>query len=439
MTRVGGTGGNPPRGNHEQSDLVTTSPARGVEMQSLLSDVKVLEVGNFMAVPFAGMILSDLGAEVTKVENPERGDETRSTPPFVGGEGAVFLQMNRNKRSIALDLKHPRGADAFRRLACDADVVLENLRPGAMVRLGLGYDALAALNAGLVYVAASGWGRDGPAASRPGLDIMAQARSGLMSITGEPGGPPAKVGVPICDLTCALYVAIAALSALHERVHTGRGQFADVSLFEAGVSFTVWEAARFFSTGEIGARRGSAHQATAPYQAIVTADGWITVGAVTPKTWSAFCDVLEATELIQDERFRDAGLRFKHVETLIPLIEAITVTRPSSHWLAGLEAAGVPCAPIQHVGQVYDDPTLTARAFLWQSEHPLGGSICQLGSPLRFSKSKTIRRSAAPLLGEHTREVLGAAGFDTQEVDRLLTDGAARAAEGNEASIASAQ
>src|ERR1700680_2904615 len=225
-----------------------------------LAGIRVLEVGNYMAGPFCGMQLADLGAEVIKIENPDGGDQVRLVAPLIAGEGSAFMRLNRNKRSIALDLKKVVGREVFRRLVATADVVVENLRPGTMDDLGLDYDALSHINPGLVYVAASGWGQDGPLKGQPGMDIMAQARSGLMSITGTPGGDPVKVGVPVCDLVCALYGALAAVAALCARRETGLGQHIDVSLYEAGVSLALWEAGKYFATGEIQGPLGSAHQ-----------------------------------------------------------------------------------------------------------------------------------------------------------------------------------
>ena len=248
----------------------------------------MLEVGVFIAAPFATLQLADLGADVIKVENLD-GEPVRASGPFVNGESSTFLRLNRSKRSVALDLKSPEGKRAFLRLAAKADVVVENLRPGAMRALGLSYDDIRAVNPRVVYASASGFGQDGPLADRPGLDIMAQARGGLMSITGAPGGAPAKVGVPVCDLVCALYVALGIVAALRERDRSGAGQYIDVSLLESAVSLAVWEAGRFFATGEIGRPLGSAHQSEAPYQALRSADGWLTLGAVTPKTWAALC------------------------------------------------------------------------------------------------------------------------------------------------------
>jgi crotonobetainyl-CoA:carnitine CoA-transferase CaiB-like acyl-CoA transferase len=391
-----------------------------------LFDVRVLEVGNYMAGPFCGMQLADLGAEVIKIEQPDGGDQVRLAAPFLEGESSPFVRLNRNKRSLVLDLKASRGKELFRQLAGTADIVVENLRPGTMADLELDYARLAVLNPRLVYVAASGWGQDGPLSSLAGLDIMAQARSGLMSITGMPGGDPVKVGVPVCDLVCALYGALAAVSALRVRERTGRGQHIDVSLFEAGVSLAVWEAGKYFATGEIPRPLGSAHQINAPYQAIRSANGWFTIGATSTRNWAAFCAAMGLRRLMEDPRYADTNRRFANRAELIAEIEDLTGTRPTAHWIALLEEAGVPCAPIQDYGQVFTDAHLLARGFFWEAPHPTLGEVRQLGSPMRLSESPTRRERAGPLFGEDSEAVIRDLGYDQEEVEALVSQGVIR-------------
>ena len=386
-----------------------------------LAGVRVLEIGAFMAAPFATMQLADLGADVLKVENPAGGDPVRATGPFIDGHSSPFARLNRNKRSIALDLKNERGAAVLRRLVERADVLVENLRPGALARLGFGYDAVRAINPRIVYASASGWGQDGPLASLPGLDIMAQARAGLMSITGPPDGDPVKIGVPICDLVCWLYGALAIVAALRARDITGEGQAIDVSLLESGVSLAIWEAGRYFATGEVGRPLGSAHQSTAPYQAVRTADGWITVGAVTPKTWTGLCTALDLPELLDDPRYQDAFERHGRRDTLIPAIEAATTKWATVDLVEALDAAGVPCAPISDMAQVFGDAHLDQRGFFWDAPHPELGLVRQIGSPLRLSATPPVRRSAGPLLGADTEAVLAEAGLSSAEIEDLLS------------------
>ena len=384
-----------------------------------LSGVRVLEVGVFMAAPFAAMQLADLGAEVIKIEDPRAGDPVRASGPFVDGESSPYLRLNRNKESVALDLKSEAGRRAFLALVETADVVIENLRPGAMARLGLDAAGVQAVNPRVVYASGSGWGQDGPLAPLPGLDIMAQARSGIMSITGTPGGEPVKVGVPVCDLVCGLYLALAVTAALRERDRTGIGQAVDVSLFEAGVSLAVWEAGKYFATGEVGGPLGSAHQSQAPYQAFRTSDGWITIGANTPNTWAGLCRTLGMDDELDDERYSDPTKRHALREELRETIEARTTNRTTADLEAALGAAGVPCAPINDYGQVFTDDHLTARDFFWAAEHPALPPQRQIGNPMRLSASPPVRRNAGPPLGADTRAVLTRAGVPADVVDAV--------------------
>jgi crotonobetainyl-CoA:carnitine CoA-transferase CaiB-like acyl-CoA transferase len=395
-------------------------------MQAPLAGVRVLEVGNYMAGPFCAMQLADLGADVVKVESPAAGgDEVRKTEPFLGPEreSSTFVRLNRNKRSLALDLKASAGKQVFRELVERFDVVVENLRPGTMADLELDYERLARLNPRLVYVAASGWGQDGPYSQLAGLDIVAQGMSGLMSITGEPDGDPVKVGVPVTDLVCALYGALACVSALRARDRDGRGQLVDVSLFEAGVSLAIWEAGRYFATGEVPRPLGSAHQTSAPYQAIRAADGWFTVGATSPRNWEAFCRVLDRPEWISDEGFRDNASRHRRRAELAELIEEVTRRRPASEWVQRLQAAGVPSGALQDYGQVFGDPHLHARDFFWEAPHAQLGPVRQLGSPMRFGETPVERRTAGPRFGEHSAEVLRELGRSPEEIARLADEG----------------
>lgn len=388
-----------------------------------LSGVRVVEVGNFMAVPFCGMQLADLGADVIKVENPRGGDLTRGTGPFIEGESSNFVRLNRNKRSVALDLKSADGKAMFLRLAARADVVIENLRPGTMDGLGLGYATLRERAPQLVYLSATGFGNDGPYAQMAGLDIIAQGMSGLMSITGEPGRPPVKIGVPIADLTCALYATIAVLAALRARERDGKGQFIDVSLLESAVSFAVWEAGRYFATGEVPRPTGSAHQAVAPYQAFRTADGYVTFGANSQSHWLRLCELLGLEALASDERFADNERRVANRTELIAAIEAVTASRPTAEWMERLGAAGIPCGPIWTFDRVFDDEHLAEREYFVDAPHPTLGPVRQLGSPMRFSRTETRIERAGPVLGADTADVLREIGVEEAEIARLARDG----------------
>ena len=393
-----------------------------------LHGVRVIEVGSFIAGPFCAAQLADLGADVVKVEQPDVGDHVRQIGPFVDGESSAFVRLNRNKQSLAVDLKTEEGKAIFRRMVRGADVVVENLRPGSMAALDLGYSSLTKLNPRLVYFVASGWGQDGVLSQAPGLDIMAQARSGLMSITGPARGGPVKVGVPICDLVCALYGALAVVAALRARDENNRGQLVDVSLFEAGVSLSVWEAAEFFATSRVPKRLGSAHQRAAPYQAVRSADGWFTVGATTQHSWRALCSAIDLPSLLSDARFLDVNARHRHRATLARLVEKVTRTEPTRHWIELLTDRGIPCAPIQDYSAVYGDRALTDREYFWDAPHPTLNRVRQLGSPMRFGATRTVRRRAGPLLGEDTAAILAGLGYKPEAIASLAARGTVKLA-----------
>lgn len=393
-----------------------------------LDGVRVLELSNYMAGPFCGMLLADLGADVIKVENPRGGDYGRALGPFPTGssDGAGFLRMNRNKRSVALDLKGPPGREAFELLAHRADVLVENFRPGTMEDLGLGYALLSHDNPGLVYVAISGFGATGRRRDRPGLDIIVQAESGLMSITGEPDGDPVKVGVPIVDLSAGLYAALGAVSALRERDRTGRGTFLDLALLDTAVSLAVWESGVYFTTGDVPERLGSAHRVDAPYQAFRTADGYVVLGATSPRSWQAFVELLGIDELRREE-WSTPEKRRTRVKELAVIIERATRQRPTETWYAALSQAGIPCGRIRGYDEVFTDEALAERGMLVDIPAPEHGTVRGLGSPLHFGSERAAIRRAAPRLGEHTREVLREIGYDDATIDVLARDEASPA------------
>src|SRR5437868_13394257 len=388
-----------------------------------LAGIRAVEIGNYMAGPFCGMQLADLGADVVKVEHPKAGDLARLLEPLASAESGNFARLNRDKRSLAIDLKREESRSVFRRLAARADVIVENLRPGTMEDLGLSPRSLLDANPRLIYVAVTGWGLDGPYADRPALDIIVQGQSGLMSVTGEEAGGPVKVGVSIADLSAGLYATIATLAALRARDRDGKGQLVDISMFESAVSLAVWEAGVHFTTGEIPRAAGSAHKLVAPYQAVAASDRHFIVGATTPPTWTAFCRVLGLEGLERDPRYADATLRRHNRDSLIAAIEAITATKPAAHWLAALRAAGVPCGEIADYGDVFSDPHLVARQFFMDLPHPRLGAIRGLGSPLRLERTPVRHRRSGPLLGEHTAEVLREAGCTDDDIARLEREG----------------
>jgi crotonobetainyl-CoA:carnitine CoA-transferase CaiB-like acyl-CoA transferase len=389
-----------------------------------LRGIRVVEIGNYMAGPYCGMQLADLGADVVKVESPKGGDLARLLEPIANGESGNFARLNRDKRSVAIDLKREGGRAVFRRLVATADVVVENLRPGTMRDLGVAPRDLMAADPRLVYVAVTGWGQDGPNAARPALDIIVQGQSGLMSVTGDEDGPPVKVGVSIADLASGLFATIATLAALRARDRDGKGQLVDISMLESSVALAVWEAGVYFTTGEVARAAGSAHRLVAPYQAVAASDGHFIVGATTPPTWTAFCRALGLEALEREPRYADATVRQRNRAALVAAIEKVTRTETAAHWLAVLRAAGVPCGEIADYGEVFNDPHLVARRFFVDLPHPRLGTIRALGTPMRLERTPLAPRRGGPLLGEHTSAVLREIGCDDAEIGRLARDGA---------------
>jgi formyl-CoA transferase len=383
-----------------------------------LEGIRVLDVTQVMAGPFCAMQLCDMGADVIKVE-PPAGDSTRR---MAGDDSAAFNAVNRGKRGIVLDLRTPRGREVFRRLVAGTDILIENSRPGVMRRLGLDYASLAADHPALIYASISGYGQTGPDATKGGLDLIAQGVSGLMSVTGEPGGPPVKIGVPITDLGAALYALSGVLAALHYRTRTGQGQYVETSLVEAGIAFSVWEAAEYFGRGVRPEPLGTAHRLIAPYQAIKCADGYITIGAATGALFHRLCEVLGHPEWTAEPDFADNTLRVRHRAALAARIESMTSRQPCREWIARLEAAGVPCGPINDYRAAFDDPQVRARGMVVDVEHPTLGTIRTLGSPIKMSDTPPVVNRRAPLLGEHTHQVLREAGCSESEIAAIIAE-----------------
>lgn len=395
-----------------------------------LRGLKVIELAHIMAGPTCGLMLADLGADVVKVEKVPDGDDTRRmVPPDIGGESAAFMVMNRNKRGIAVDLKHEAGREVMRRVLRAADVVIENYRRGTMERLGLGYEALRRGNPGLIYCEVSGFGRSGPYADRAGFDLIAQGMSGLMSVTGEgPGRPPVKVGAPVTDITAGLLAALGVLAAYAQRLCTGEGQRVDTSLFEAGIVHTYWQSAICFATGASPGPMGSAHPLNAPYQAFETGDGWINVGAANQANWERLVQVLELPQLAHDTRFRDNAGRVGHREELAAILTSRFRERTSTEWLERLEAAGIPAGPVLSIAEMHADPQTEAREMVVCTRHRRLGPIKTLGLPIKLSATPGRVTRGAPVYGEHTRAVLLESGFTADEIDHLVDQGAVIAA-----------
>jgi crotonobetainyl-CoA:carnitine CoA-transferase CaiB-like acyl-CoA transferase len=397
----------------------------GTDAPGPLAGLRVVELTHIMAGPTCGLMLADLGADVLKVERLPHGDDTRRmVPPTIDGESAAFMMMNRNKRGIALDLRRAEGREIVRRLAARADVLVENLRSGAMERMGLGYDALRADNPRLVYCSVSGYGRTGPYADRGGFDLVAQGMSGLMSITGEgPDRPPVKVGAPLTDITAGILAAMAVLAAHVHRLRTGEGQQVDTSLFEAGIVQTYWQSAICLATGVSPGPMGSAHPLSAPYQAFQTSDGWINVGAANQRNWLALVDAIGAPELARDPRFGDNAARVAHLAPLQEALAPLFRRHSTAEWLAALEAAGVPAGPVLSIAEMLADPQTRAREMVGEVRHARLGAVRTLGPPVKLSATPGALRRGAPLLGEHTREILLEHGYGESAVDALVASG----------------
>lgn len=389
-------------------------------MPFALDGLRVLDVSQVMAGPFCCLLLGDMGAEVIKIEKPTGGDDSRRFgPPFINGESAAFMAMNRNKRSLALDLKQPEGQNILRQLAARADVFVENYRPGTLAALGLGYADLIRDHPALIYCSISGYGQTGPDRERGGFDLVAQGVSGLMSITGHPGQAPVKVGVPLADLNAGMYATYGVLCAYIHRLRTGQGQLVDTSLLEGGLAYTVWESAIYFATGMIPPPMGSAHRMAAPYQAFRTADGYITVGAANQANWEKLCAVLQRPDLLTDPRFRDNPARTQRAAELAAELETIFITRPTAEWLLVLESTGMPVGPVNDMAAAYADPQVLARDMVVEIEHPVAGRIRNIGVPVKLSETPGQIRRPAPTLGQHTDEVLAELDFTAEAIANL--------------------
>ena len=396
------------------------------DMPEALEGVRVLDCSQILAGPFCSMLLADMGADVIKIEKPNGGDDTRRMgPPFIDTESAAFLAMNRNKRSIVLNFKEQSGVQAMKTLVKDADIVIENYRTGTMARLGLGYEDLKNINPGIIYCSISGFGRTGPYANRGGFDLVAQGMSGLMSITGVPDSPPVKVGVPIADMNAGMFATYGILTAYINKLRTKKGQYLEISLLEAAIAYTVWESAGYFATGDIAEPLGSSHRNSAPYQALKTKDGHINVGAPNQSNWERFANAIERSDLVTRNEFKDNASRLVNRESLERELELTLTTKNSSEWLEVLEKSGVPAGPILNISEVWNDPQVEARNMKVTLDHPTAGKITNIGLAAKLYSTPGRITKPAPLLGEHTREILVDAGYSKKNIEDLIDSGAA--------------
>jgi crotonobetainyl-CoA:carnitine CoA-transferase CaiB-like acyl-CoA transferase len=387
-----------------------------------LDGLRVIDLTQAMAAPFCSMNLADMGADVIKVE-PPTGEDMRRGSASRNGHSGTFLTINRGKRGITVDLKQPAGVEIIHRLARTADVFVQNYRPGAAKRLGVDYETLAAINPRLIYCSISGFGSTGPYATRGGYDLIAQGMSGIISVTGDEHGPPAKAGLPVSDLSAGLFGAYGILCALEHRERTGQGQLVDTSLLEAALALTVWEATEYWVTGQAPKPLGSAHRLAAPYQALRASDGWFTVGANNDKLFEAFCRAIERPDLAADARFTANRDRMHHRDALIAEIERTTAKEARAHWLTRLDAAGVPAGPINTYPEALADPHALARDMVVDLDHPGAGPIKALGVPVKLSDTPGAVDRAAPLLGQDNAVVLTELGYTDAEQRALKDDG----------------
>jgi crotonobetainyl-CoA:carnitine CoA-transferase CaiB-like acyl-CoA transferase len=396
-------------------------------MNGPLADLRVLDLSRVLAGPFATMILGDLGAEIIKVEMPGTGDDTRQWgPPFVGGESAYFLSINRNKKSITLNLKNPQAKEIAHKLAALSDMVIENFTPGVSARLGLDYETLRRINPKIIYCSISGFGQDGPYREWPSYDIVMQAMGGFMSITGEYGRPPVRIGVAVSDMIAGFYAVIALLAALKARDRTGNGQFIDISLFDATVSVMTYMGEYYFVTKENPQPAGSSHPTIVPYQAFKCQDGTDLIIAVgNDRHWELLCKTIETKDLLQDSRFAHNAGRVQNRDELIPRLQSIFLKWNRDDLFRGLIGNGVPCGPVYKMSELFADPQVLHRGMVVEMDHPKLGSVKLIGSPLKLSGTPVQLRTSPPMLGENTVEILERLlNYKRDEVKKLKEEGA---------------
>ena len=390
-----------------------------------LAGIRVVDLTRVLSGPFCTMMLGDMGAEVIKIERPDSGDDTRAfAPPYQGKESAYFLTVNRNKKSVTLDLKHDAAKEALWRLVEGADVLVENFRPSAAARLGFSYDDVAARNSGLIYGSISGFGDTGPEAARPGYDLIVQGESGMMHITGDPHGPPTKMGTSIADMVAGMMLSQGILAALHARSTTGNGQHVKVSMLEALASLLTYQAGNYYATGASPQRRGNAHPSIVPYETIQAADGWLNVAVANDSHWGKFCDAIDKPDWKENPRFAAAPDRVRNRDELMPLLTEVLKTKDRAHWIAAMGSHGVPCGAIAKVDEICESETLKARGMIWEMDHPTAGKVRTIGNPIVFTDTALGEPVPPPRLGEHTEAVLADIGYDLEEISEMKSNAA---------------
>lgn len=388
-----------------------------------LDGFRVLDLTRFLSGPYCTMVLAELGADVVKVERFPEGDDSRRLAPKVNGESYPFGMPNRSKRSVALDLKQEQGRQAFLELVRSADLVIENFRPGVVAKLGIDYEAAKAVKPDIIYCSISGFGQTGPYRNRPGFDIMAQGVTGFLRMTGHPDGKPAKVGIAINDIAAGSTAIYSILAAHLVRQRTGEGQYIDISLVDAGLAWTVWESGAYFGGDEVPMPVGTRHRRSTPYQAYRTADGYVTIGANTERLWQRLVtEVFQRPEWLEDPRFADLSARMAHIDELEHEIETLTTTATTAEWIDRLDEAGVPGGPVLTYDEALADPHVLDRGMVTEVEHPVIGPMKTLGNPAKMSTTSIGVRRPAPLLGEHTTEVLRESDFSAETITALLAD-----------------
>ena len=396
-------------------NLTNTGPLWGI---------RVIDLTRVLSGPFCSMMLGDMGAEVIKIERPSAGDDTRAfAPPYQGEESAYFLSVNRNKKSLALDMKQDAAKEVLWKLVENADVIIENFRPGAAARLGFGYKDVATRNPGIIYGSISGFGDTGPGAKRPGYDLVIQGESGIMDITGDPDSPPTKMGTSVADMVAGMMLSQGILAALNARHVMGKGQHVKVSMLEALASLLTYQASNYYATGTTPKRRGNAHPSIVPYETFQAGDGWLNVAVANDPLWQKFCDAADKPEWKDHPNYAAAPDRVQNRDEIMPLIAEVLKTKTRAEWIASLGAAGVPCGAIATVEEICESETLKARGMIWEMDHKTAGVVKTIANPIEFTGTKLATPAPPPRLGEHTDEILASAGYDAAAISALRDQG----------------